>query len=186
MKQKQKRIRTSERGVADSKKPYKKETTMVQNTRKKRDTYLPRKEKEDTFSLFVLTDEESDNETAAASRESSNPTRTRHSSVRMTIIDIISATITTFGNLRIKSLFTIILLWWQIVAVFCFMRTRNTGETLWHHTKTPRHQDEYKSALIAISADRQLLGEKNVKTFRWDHRLQRQNLFLAVKRVPRW
>ena len=28
---------------------------------------------------------------------------------------------------------------------------------------------------------------KNVKTFRWDHiRLQRQNLFMAFKRVPRW
>ena len=25
---------------------------------------------------------------------------------------------------------------------------------------------------------------KNVKTFRWDHRLQRQNLFMAFKRVP--
>ena len=28
--------------------------------------------------------------------------------------------------------------------------------------------------------------EKNVKTFRWDHGLQRQNLFMAFKRVPRW
>ena len=27
---------------------------------------------------------------------------------------------------------------------------------------------------------------KNVKTFRWDHRLQRPNLFMAFKRVPRW
>ena len=27
---------------------------------------------------------------------------------------------------------------------------------------------------------------KNVKTFRWDHRLQIQNLFMAFKRVPRW
>ena len=27
---------------------------------------------------------------------------------------------------------------------------------------------------------------KNVKTFRWDHRLQIQNLFEALKRVPRW
>ena len=26
--------------------------------------------------------------------------------------------------------------------------------------------------------------EKNVKTFRWDHRLQRQNLFMAFERVP--
>ena len=25
---------------------------------------------------------------------------------------------------------------------------------------------------------------ENVKTFRWDHRLQRQNLFMAFKRVP--
>ena len=28
------------------------------------------------------------------------------------------------------------------------------------------------------------LGGKNVKTFRWDHRLQMQNLFMAFKRVP--
>ena len=27
---------------------------------------------------------------------------------------------------------------------------------------------------------------KHVKTLRWDHRLQRQNLFMALKRVPRW
>ena len=27
---------------------------------------------------------------------------------------------------------------------------------------------------------------ENVKTFRWDHRLQIQNLFMAFKRVPRW
>ena len=27
--------------------------------------------------------------------------------------------------------------------------------------------------------------EKNVETFRWDHRLQIQNLFMAYKRVPR-
>ena len=27
---------------------------------------------------------------------------------------------------------------------------------------------------------------KDVKTFRWDHRLQIQNLFMAFKRVPRW
>ena len=27
-------------------------------------------------------------------------------------------------------------------------------------------------------------GGKNVKTFRWDHRLQIQNLFMAFKRVP--
>ena len=26
----------------------------------------------------------------------------------------------------------------------------------------------------------------NIKTFRWDHGLQRQNLFMAFKRVPRW
>ena len=26
---------------------------------------------------------------------------------------------------------------------------------------------------------------ENVKTFRWDHRLQIQNLFMAFKRVPR-
>ena len=27
---------------------------------------------------------------------------------------------------------------------------------------------------------------ENVKTFRWDNTLQRQNLFMAFKRVPRW
>ena len=27
---------------------------------------------------------------------------------------------------------------------------------------------------------------ENVKTFRWDHRLQIQNLFMTFKRVPRW
>ena len=27
---------------------------------------------------------------------------------------------------------------------------------------------------------------ENVKTFRWDHRLQIQNLFVAFERVPRW
>ena len=27
---------------------------------------------------------------------------------------------------------------------------------------------------------------ENVKTFRWDHRLQIQNLFMAFKRVPLW
>ena len=31
-----------------------------------------------------------------------------------------------------------------------------------------------------------LSGGKNVKTFRWDHRLQIQNLFIAFKRVPLW
>ena len=30
------------------------------------------------------------------------------------------------------------------------------------------------------------VGGESVKTFRWDHRLQRQNLFMAFKRVPRW
>ena len=30
------------------------------------------------------------------------------------------------------------------------------------------------------------VGGGNVKTFRWDHRLQRQNFFMAFKRVPRW
>ena len=29
-------------------------------------------------------------------------------------------------------------------------------------------------------------GGENVKTFRRDHRLQIQNLFMAFKRVPRW
>ena len=29
-------------------------------------------------------------------------------------------------------------------------------------------------------------GGKNVKTFRWDHRLQIQSLFMALKRVPLW
>ena len=29
-------------------------------------------------------------------------------------------------------------------------------------------------------------GEKNVKTFMWDHRLQIQNFFMAYKRVPVW
>ena len=29
-------------------------------------------------------------------------------------------------------------------------------------------------------------GGKNVKTFRWDQRLQIQNLFMAFKWVPRW
>ena len=28
-------------------------------------------------------------------------------------------------------------------------------------------------------------GKNNVKTFRWDHRLQIQNLFMAFKRIPR-
>ena len=28
--------------------------------------------------------------------------------------------------------------------------------------------------------------EKDVKTFRWDHRLQIENIFMAFKRVPRW
>ena len=27
---------------------------------------------------------------------------------------------------------------------------------------------------------------ENIKTFRWNHRLQRQNLFMAFKRVPQW
>ena len=27
---------------------------------------------------------------------------------------------------------------------------------------------------------------ENIKTFRWDHRVQIQNLFLAFKRVPLW
>ena len=27
---------------------------------------------------------------------------------------------------------------------------------------------------------------ENVKTFRWDHRLERQNLLMAFKQVPRW
>ena len=29
-------------------------------------------------------------------------------------------------------------------------------------------------------------GGKNVKMFRWDHRLQVENLFMAFKRVPLW
>ena len=29
-------------------------------------------------------------------------------------------------------------------------------------------------------------GRRNVKTFRWDHRLQIQNLFMAFKRVLQW
>ena len=30
------------------------------------------------------------------------------------------------------------------------------------------------------------VGGKNVETFRWDHRLHIQNLFMAFKRVPLW
>ena len=29
-------------------------------------------------------------------------------------------------------------------------------------------------------------GGRDVKTFRWDHRLQRQNLLMAFNRVPKW
>ena len=29
-------------------------------------------------------------------------------------------------------------------------------------------------------------GRESVKTFRWDHRLQIQNLFMTFKRVPLW
>ena len=31
-----------------------------------------------------------------------------------------------------------------------------------------------------------LVRGENVKTFRWDHRLQKQNLFMVFKRVPQW
>ena len=30
------------------------------------------------------------------------------------------------------------------------------------------------------------MGKKNVKTFKWDQRLQIQNLFMAFKQIPRW
>ena len=41
---------------------------------------------------------------------------------------------------------------------------------------------EEKYDLLSIPPVR---GE-NVKTFRWDYRLQIQNLFMTFKQVPRW
>ena len=35
------------------------------------------------------------------------------------------------------------------------------------------------------SEDPPAMGKNNVKTFRWDQRLQIQNLFMAFKQVPR-
>ena len=70
----------------------------------------------------------------------------------------------------------------------------------WAFVEQARHEhmpDEYKKRYIIVffclrkirthldllSIPR--LWRKNVKTFRWDQRLQIQNLFLAFKQVPR-
>ena len=61
-----------------------------------------------------------------------------------------------------------------------------------HHTsllqiESNSHRLGFKKKLNASrpSEHPQVRGE-NVKTFRWDHRLQIQNLSMAFKRVPRW
>ena len=43
-------------------------------------------------------------------------------------------------------------------------------------------KENLNASLLSIP----LVGGRNVKPFRGDHRLQRQNLFMALKRVPRW
>ena len=43
-----------------------------------------------------------------------------------------------------------------------------------------------KKHLNASRPSEHLTGGKNVKTLRWDHRLLKQNLVMAFKRVPRW
>ena len=43
-------------------------------------------------------------------------------------------------------------------------------------------KEKIRTHLDLLSIPR--VGRKNVKTFRWDQRLQIQNLFMAFKRVP--
>ena len=50
--------------------------------------------------------------------------------------------------------------------------------------KKEKRKRKIRTHLDLLSIPR--LGGKNVKTFRWDHRLQIQNLFMAFKRVPLW
>jgi len=43
-----------------------------------------------------------------------------------------------------------------------------------------------KNQNAPIPSEHPPVRRKNVKTFRWDQRLQIQNLFMAIKRVPLW
>ena len=40
--------------------------------------------------------------------------------------------------------------------------------------------------VVFVPSEHPPVRGKNVKTFGWDHRLQRENLFMAFNRVPRW
>ena len=62
------------------------------------------------------------------------------------------------------------------------------------HSKNNSTIEPYKLYLVfnkknlnaSRPSEHPLVRGKNVKTFRWDHRLQIQNLFMAFKRVLRW
>ena len=43
-----------------------------------------------------------------------------------------------------------------------------------------------KNQNASIPSEHPSVREENVKTFRWDHRLQIQNLFMTFKWVARW
>ena len=63
---------------------------------------------------------------------------------------------------------------------------QNSGKSVDHDVRS-----DVNSVLKKIRTHLDLLsipqlGGINVKTFRWDQRLQIQNLSMAFKRVPRW
>ena len=58
------------------------------------------------------------------------------------------------------------------------------GNVCAHHQSFTRTWYELKSFFLKEN-EYPPVREEKVKTFRWDHRLQIQNLFMAVRRVPR-
>ena len=58
------------------------------------------------------------------------------------------------------------------------------GHSLVELTEHDNGADDTKNLNASRPSEHPPVREKNVKTFRWDHTLQIQNLFMAFKRVP--
>ena len=75
--------------------------------------------------------------------------------------------------------------------VLIFLQT-SSADVLNHARPEPRRlkiQDNYclkKNQNAPRPSEHPPVRGKNIKTLRWDHRLQIQNLFMAFKRVPLW
>ena len=73
-----------------------------------------------------------------------------------------------------------------VEAVQALMTAVFFGFFCWHHGEREVQFSLKKNLNASRPFEHPPVRGKNVKTFRWGYRLQRQNLFIALKRVPRW